>query len=250
LNAALKNCQVVNSFWLKLIALVTMTIDHTAAALVCGAWYLPMRCIGRIAFPIYCFLLVEGFFHTENRKKYLLRIFLLFLVSEPFYDLTLNNALPYWWNQNILLTLTIGLGTIWLVDAMDGFLSKVGGELTGRGRSTILWALKLLVCFLGLCLSEVTMADYGCGGILLILSFYFFRQKPVRLSIAVLISLVFFIGFIEIYAMIAMIPILLYNGQRGTLLGGRAMQYAFYLYYPLHIAVLMLIKFALYGLHL
>lgn len=56
----------IDSFWLKIIALATMTTDHIAAALPCGQWYLPMRCIGRIAFPIYCFLLAEGFCHTRS----------------------------------------------------------------------------------------------------------------------------------------------------------------------------------------
>lgn len=242
MKSALKKCQVVNSFWLKIFALVAMTMDHTAAALTCGSWYLPMRCIGRIALPIYCFLLAEGFFHTSSRKNYLLRLLLLFLVSEPLYDITFHNAFPYWWNQNILLTLAIGLGTIWLVEAMDPFLSKTGGDLAGRSRSIVLWALKLLACFAGLCLSEITMADYGCGGIFLILSFYFFRQRPIRLCIAVLISLGVLIEGIEIYGMIAMIPILLYNGQRGTSLHSKGMQYAFYLYYPVHIAVLLLIQ--------
>lgn len=245
MKSALEKCQVVNSFWLKIFALVIMTIDHTAAALNCGSWYLPMRCMGRIAFPIYCFLLAEGFFHTSSRKNYLLRLFLLFLISEPLYDITFYNTFPYWWNQNILLTLTIGLGTIWLVEAMDSFLSKIDSDLSGRSRFTVLWALRLLACFAGLCLSEITMADYGCGGIFLILSFYFFRGKPIRLCMAVLISLGVLIGGIELYGMIAMIPILLYNGQRGTPLHSRGMQYAFYLYYPVHIAVLLLIQSAL-----
>ena len=242
MNAAQKRCQVVDSFWLKVIALVTMTIDHTAAALTCGSWYLPMRCIGRIAFPIYCFLLLEGFVHTGNRKKYLLRLLLLFLISEPVYDLALNGAWPYWQNQNVLLTLAIGLGTVWLAEGMEAFLSRVGGGVTGTNRTVALWALKLAACFLGMALSELTMADYGYGGILLILSFYFFRRKPVALCIAVLFSLTLFIGPIEIFGLLALIPILLYSGKRGALLQSRGMQYAFYLYYPAHIAVLRFIQ--------
>ena len=243
MNSALGRCQVVDSFWLKIIALVTMTIDHTAAALTCGSWYLPMRCIGRIAFPIYCFLLLEGFVHTGNRKRYLLRLLLLFLISEPVYDLALNHTWPYWWNQNILLTLSIGLGTVWLAEGMEALLSRIGGGVTGARRTVALWALKLSACFLGMALAEITGADYGYGGILLILSFYFFRRKPVGLCIAVLLSLVLFIGPIEIYGLLALIPILLYSGKRGALLQGRGMQYAFYLYYPAHIAVLWLIQF-------
>lgn len=242
MNSALRRCQVVDSFWLKVIALVTMTIDHTAAALVYDSWYLPMRCIGRIAFPIYCFLLLEGFVHTGNRKKYLLRLLLLFLISEPVYDRALNGVWLYGQNQNILLTLSIGLGTVWLADRMEGLLSRVGSHLTGVRRTVALWALKLAACFLGMALAEVTMADYGYGGIALILSFYFFRGKPVRLCVAALLSLVLLIGPIEIFGMLALIPILLYNGKRGALLQGHGMQYAFYLYYPAHIAVLLLIQ--------
>lgn len=244
MNSALRRCQVVDSLWLKLIALVTMTIDHTAAALPYGSWYLPMRCIGRIAFPIYCFLLLEGFFHTGDRRKYLLRLLLLFLISEPVYDLALNGAWPYWWNQNILLTLSIGLGTVWLVDRMEAVLSRVGGPLTGTRRAVALWSMRLSACFLGMALAEAVRADYGCGGIALILAFYFFRGKPAALCAGVLLSLVLLIGPIEIFGLLALIPILLYSGKRGPLLQGRGMQYAFYLYYPVHIAVLLLMQSA------
>lgn len=242
MNVAPRRCQVVDSFWLKLIALVTMTIDHTAAALTCGSWYLPMRCIGRIALPIYCFLLLEGFFHTGNRRQYLLRLLLLFLISEPVYDRVFHGVWLYGANQNILLTLAIGLGTVWLADGMEQVLARVGGYLTGTRRTVTLWALKLAACFLGMALAELTMADYGYGGIALILAFYFFREKPVRLCVAVLLCLVLLIGPIEIYGLLALIPILLYSGQRGALLQGHGMQYAFYLYYPAHIAVLRFIQ--------
>ena len=224
----------IDSFWLKIIALATMTTDHIAAALPCGQWYLPMRCIGRIAFPIYCFLLAEGFCHTRSRGRYLLRLCLLFLLSEPVYDLVFHQGFPYWGNQNILLTLALGLGTVWLVDAADRL------ELWA-----LRWPVKLLACGLGLWLSEALFADYGWGGILLILSFCFFRGKPVPLCAAVSCSLVLAIGIIEVFGLLALLPILLYSGKQGDLLQKPWFQYAFYFYYPVHIAVLWLVQLML-----
>ena len=233
MSLTLERARVMDSFRLKLIALVTMTVDHAAVALEVGTWYLPMREIGRIAFPIYCLLLAEGFRCTRNRTRDLLRLLGLFLLSEPVYDLTLRGAWPDWSNQNVLLTLAIGLSSVWLVDTAGKLL---------RRREEALAVLAPLACLPGLILAEVLRADYGYGGVLLVLCFYLFRERPALLCLSVLVTMVFTIGFVEIYGIIALLPILLYNGQRGIPLRGWAVKYAFYLYYPAHIAVLCLLQ--------
>lgn len=123
---------------------------------------------------------------------------------------------------------------MWLVDAADRL------ELWA-----LRWPVKLLACGLGLWLSEALFADYGWGGILLILSFCFFRGKPVPLCAAVSCSLVLAIGVIEVFGLLALLPILLYSGKQGDLLQKPWFQYAFYFYYPVHIAVLWLVQLIL-----
>ncbi len=113
----LKNIRLSGSD-LKIIAVIAMFLDHLAATvlvrcLVTGvfwdqaAWYevyQVMRNIGRVAFPIYCFLLVEGFIHTSDRRKYALRLFLFALISEIPFDLAFNAQVLEFGYQNVFFT--------------------------------------------------------------------------------------------------------------------------------------------------
>ena len=129
----------VSADLLKLLALVSMTIDHYAAIVIYNGnlygfsteyhemaiataegkrlmqLYHIFRTIGRLAFPIFAFLLTEGFIHTKNRKKYFLRILLMAVFSEVPFDLCLYNQ---WYNfsaQNIGFTLAFGVTTMYLM---------------------------------------------------------------------------------------------------------------------------------------
>lgn len=145
---------VLSGSTLKWIAIVTMLIDHIGAVLfengfikaynqqLSGAfsysvthavWYADiwMRRIGRVAFPIFCFLLVEGFFHTSNRKKYALRLGIFALVSEVPFDLAFRSSILEFTYQNVMVTLFIGFLTIWAMEVlapeksgMDGCCSR------------------------------------------------------------------------------------------------------------------------------
>ena len=97
----------LSSFALKCIALITMIIDHVGAILYPEARVL--RIIGRIAFPIYAFLVAEGFYHTKNVKKYMLRLLLFALVSEIPFDLALTGQILEFGHQNVFFTLFAGL---------------------------------------------------------------------------------------------------------------------------------------------
>ena len=126
---------------LKLIAIITMLIDHIGAAviarlLIAGQGsellykiYYAMRAVGRVAFPIFCFLLVEGFFYTGSRKKYALRLFGFALLSEIPFDLAFSGKILEFGYQNVFFTLLIGLLTIMLFDEVTAALDP---EMVGE----------------------------------------------------------------------------------------------------------------------
>ena len=97
----------INSFQLKWIAVITMIIDHTGAVLFPDD--MVFRYIGRIAFPIFCFLLVEGFFHTRDVRKYMLRLGLFALISEIPYDLAFRDTVLEFEHQNVFFALLLGV---------------------------------------------------------------------------------------------------------------------------------------------
>lgn len=241
----LRRFQCIDGMGLKLIALVAMTIDHTAAILVrYGALYWPMRYIGRIAFPIYCFLLVEGYLHTRSRGRYLLRLLAFFLIAELPFDLAFSCAwyAPHY--QNVLLTLAIGLAAVWAADQCGPWLER----LTGRPAPG--WAVAALRCLAvigGFLLGELFQTDYAGGGVLLILAFWLLREYPICLTAAATALLWRCFGTVELPGVLALIPIFLYNGKRGRVPSGPVGKYGFYAYYPLHIALLALLRLVWYG---
>ena len=104
----------MSSFVLKLLAMISMAIDHTGALLFPGNEVL--RLIGRIAFPIYCFLLAEGFVYTSSRRRYLIRMAVWSVISEPVFDFAFYRT---WWEpayQNVFFTLFLGLTALWLLE--------------------------------------------------------------------------------------------------------------------------------------
>ena len=95
----------MTSFALHLIAMLSMFIDHAAIILFDNQEI--MRIVGRIAFPIFAFLLVEGFKKTRSRKKYFIRLFILAIISEPVFDYALTGKFVYWFHQNTIFTFIV-----------------------------------------------------------------------------------------------------------------------------------------------
>ncbi|MCD8007661.1 MAG: conjugal transfer protein TraX, partial [Clostridiales bacterium] len=229
MEAALQSRKCVNGFALKLIALITMTIDHTAAVLGFGAFYWPMRIIGRVAFPNYCFLLVEGYFHTHSVRKYTIRLLVAAVVSDIPFDLALSGVWPDWYTQHLMRPLAIGLVTVWLGDHSRGWVLALWnrgqtapaeapeGEpptLTA-GQKVLAGVLMVAFSLAGIWLADFCCTDYSGGGVLLILLFYFFRKRPVALCIAELVEQTVVFGVNEAYGALAIVNIMLYNVQRG-----------------------------------
>ncbi|WMJ87555.1 TraX family protein [Anaerocolumna sp. MB42-C2] len=224
----------MNGYVLKMIAIITMFIDHTAAILIPSDTiaYLICRSIGRLAFPIFCFLLVEGFIHTSNVKRYLLRLGLFALISEIPFDLAFSNkSLHYGYilQQNIFFTLFIGLAVICFMSIIDLKFAK--NVFIRKG-------LDCLVVVLGCVLATVLATDYEFMGVLLIVAFYVFRFNKFLLTLAVLLVNVSFGLGLQVFAALSMLFILFYNGKRGH----QGNKYIFYIFYPAHILLLYFIS--------
>lgn len=208
-----KHFKIFNNFTLKMIAIICMVIDHV------GYIFFPsvqaFRAIGRIAFPIFCFLIVEGFYHTRNHLNYLIRLMIFAVLSEIPFDLAFHGALFDWQYQNVFITLALGLLAIFCLE-----------ETNAHRRFVIPLILIWIIAYFIHC-------DYGAGGVILICMFYLTQKTPwVRLFLCTLILYTFW-GTWELYGIIAMIPITLYNGKRGP-----SAKMVFYWFYPIHLLVL------------
>ena len=226
--------RVLNGFHLKLIAACTMFIDHMGYTLFPGVMWL--RCIGRVAFPIFCFLIAEGCVHPHDRKKYALRLLVFAVLSEIPFNLMTGRAVWNPYDQNVLWTLLLGAAVCWIMDGVLKRRTAPAFVLTGAAMVAAFWLL------------EVFCTDYGGWGMLLVAMFYGVRRAPYGQAAkmaAQAVGLAFFcIGVmggvtIELWALTALVPIWLYNGQRGF--SHKAVQYGFYAFYPLHILILSLI---------
>ena len=233
-----ENYKCVSGSTLKMIAITSMFIDHVAMHLLRPMpiarqalleWdthvltlYTLMRTVGRLAFPIFAFLIVEGYVHTRNRMNYGRNLFLFALLSEIPWNLVHTNSL-FWSHQNVFFTLLLGyLG----ICAIEYFRED-------RGRMAVS-LLALLV------ISYVARADYGCTGFGFILLLYMLREHKLAMSVigSCFLSSTWRAG-------LAFIPICLYNGKRGFI-RGNILKYAFYVFYPLHLTIIYLIKLYLY----
>lgn len=209
----------LTSYQLKWIAIVTMVIDHVGAVLFPGVW--AFRYVGRISFPIFCFLLVEGFVHTRDVRKYMLRLGGFALISEIPYDLAFHGKVMDRGYQNVFFTLLLG---VVLMDMLK------------RSKEMPLKALEILLVMAA---ADFLRTDYSFKGILLIALFYLLRENLWIKTVCGAIWNFLWNGSIQGYGALAMIPIAMYNGERG-----RSMKYFFYVFYPAHLAVLFLVRSA------
>jgi len=234
----------INSFTLHLLAMFLMLCDHMWACSILPydlfAW------LGRIAYPIFAFMIVEGYFHTHDFKKYVLRMLLWALISEIPFNLMYISSPIYPFHQNVLWTFLIGLLAIRLIEKVR---TKRKPLLTGLCFIAVTAAAYLL--------GFVLFVDYFGYGILMILVFYLFRQRKwwcfatqavclFYINWEMISGLSFSVELFgrEIYivqqgiACLALIPIWLYNGKQGP--HNKVIKYCFYAFYPLHMLLLCL----------
>ena len=213
---------------LKILACVTMLVDHAALLFGGSPW---LRVIGRLAFPIYCFLLTEGIRHTRDVRCYLSRLLFAAIVSEPIYDLVLYPCVGIWQHQNVLWTLALGCAMLWCMTMIHKPVAKLAVML--------LFALA----------AELVRASYGSSGIYMIALFALCRGMPEGKWVlaAGLLVINWLMGSftapvfgldvpVQLFAELALVPIFLYSGEKRTRL--KAVSWGFYLFYPAHLLLL------------
>ena len=224
---------------LKLIAIFTMLIDHIAATVILqminngDRWTNAllistgvMRSIGRMAFPVFCFLLVEGFKYTHSREKYAARMFIFALISEIPFDLAINNTVLEFKSNNVFFTLLLGLLAItvldWLksVDKIEKASSAVKWFFVTLIRCIVMVSVVLVMMIIA---EFVLCCDYGAAGVGCIVMMYLLSSnRDVAFAVAVIL-LGLFSGTIEFFALFMLIPLRYYNGKRGI-----SLKYVFY----------------------
>ena len=168
-----------------------------------------------------CFLLVEGFQKTRNLKKYIMRLGIFAVIAEVPFDLCFTSRAFSLSHQSVMLTLLVGVITMWLVSLLERHVAN----------RFLLVPCAAVVIALGAAAAELMNTDYGYMGVLCIMTLYVLRrEKWMQITGGCLVFLW------EIWAPIAFIPIGFYNGERGLRL-----KYIFYLFYPLHLLILYLI---------
>lgn len=190
--------------------------------------YIIMRRGGRLGFPIFCFLLVEGFYKTHDIKKYVLRLGLFALISEVPFDLCFNGSILEFHYQNVYFTLLLGLLTMIAFDRIDK-KEWVAEDMLNNVVKMLLSAAALVV---GAGIAHVMKTDYAAKGVLCIMVLYVFgKSKPLQIAAGC-------VAFLwEVTAPLAFIPIGFYNGKRGL-----KIKYFFYAFYPVHLFLIWLVS--------
>ena len=236
-SSSLEKYRVLSGSALKVIAVVLMLTDHATLTFLIGRntvflslWghtvtvYNFLRGVGRLAFPIFAFLVTEGYQHTHDRMRYGRDLALFALLSEIPWNLWRNCTVSFLSSQNVYFTLLLGYLAICMAERYQGRVWRQAS-----------WLVGLLI------VSIVLSADYGCSGYCFILFLYVMREQK-------LLRAVIGCGILSSRwkAGLSFIPITLYNGERGFIRGNAA-KYVFYLFYPVHIFILYLLKNAWVG---
>ena len=228
----MKKC--LSNFDLKLIAIITMTIDHIGV--VFGTpFYNLLRAVGRLSFPIFAFLLTEGYVHTKSFSKYFLRLLVLALISEVIYDYVFFGSFIYRGANNIFFTLALGLLTLFLLDKSKGLINRYFKDKVDLFIILPITYL-LIVVIMGL-MGEFLSFSYGMLGILVISFFYLFKKNFPLTVLSVSLSTLILGDTMQYFSLLSLILIYFYNKKLG-----KKCKVFFYLYYPLHILVLGVIR--------
>ena len=235
----------ISTATLHILAMALMLMDHLWATLLPAQEWL--TCVGRLAFPIFAFMAVEGYFHTHDFKKYALRMLLFAVISEIPFDFMYGGTWFYPVHQNVIWTLLLGLLGINIMETARKKRKK--------------WAfilISVIVVIVGAALGTLCMLDYYGTGVLTIFIFYFFHGRKWWCLLGQLIALYLFnvellgglVYPIQLFgmefelcqqglALLSLIPIWLYRGRQGY--HSKPFQYLCYAFYPVHMAIIVLV---------
>ena len=213
----------LDGFTLKMIAIVTMVIDHTGAILFpYTMWF---RMVGRLSFPIFAFFIAEGFAHTGNILKYIRRMFFFALLTEPIFDYAFFGKI-YFGYKNVMFTFLVALLGLYLME-------KVRERIPNETAAKFLGLAVIIIVALS---AEFIHTDYGAFGVMLVYVYYELREHFwEKHFLSAMVQILCETGISKLSA-VSTIPLMLYNGKRGI-----RMKYLFYAFYPAHLAVLYLI---------
>ena len=234
INNLCSNIQFLSGAWLKTIAIVSMLIDHVNKALIYpnltvnkGGLTVVSNLfdiIGRIAFPLFCFFVIEGYFKTRNRKRYLLNLLIFGVISEvPFDMFTTASFFNMNWN-NVMFTLALVLVTIWMIDA----LMKKMQHLPKAAWFIVSWLIVLIMCFVAMYLA----LDYEHHAILI--GYFFYLFYDIRL---LYIPFGYASMYTQPWALLGFGMTLTYNGERG-----KQNKMLSYWFYPVHLLILGILR--------
>lgn len=243
-SSASKNFELTAAV-LHIIAMTLMLMDHLWATLLPAREWL--TCAGRVAFPIFAFMAVEGYFHTRSFKKYILRMLLFAVLSEIPFDLMYGGTWFYPVHQNVLWTFLLGLLGVWLME-----------QVRKKGKTWMYLLVCVLVVLAGLVLGTLCMVDYYGGGVLTVFVFYFLHGRKwwcflgqlaalYWLNVELLGGLMYPVQLFGMefelcqqgLALLALIPIWLYRGRQGY--RSKPFQYLCYAFYPVHMLLLVVV---------
>ena len=243
---ALKKLKCIDALTLKLMAMLLMLLDHMWATVWDVPWF---TVVGRLALPIFAFQIAEGFAHTSDRKKYVKRMLLFALISEIPFNLVAANNLIYPFHQNTLFTFFIAL-------VLMNWMEQAKGN---KWKFAAITATSVLLAYL---LGLLTFVDYYHYGIFTVLLFYWTRDLKlgwllqllgmlyINDAIGGLVYPVTLFGQTmeigqQMFAVLALIPIWMYNGKQGY--HSKGVQYMCYGFYPVHMLVLYLLALVMHG---
>lgn len=218
-----KTWQFLDGTMLKLLAMISMIFDHV------GDNFFPdviwMRILGRLAMPLFAFAMAEGYIHTRNKRKYLLRMLVFAAISEIPFDLVLFGKVLEFTHQNIMFTFAFATLGLMCYD-------RIAGD-----RKISVPGLLALLGFI--VLSLLLRLDYNMVALLVIFTYYLLRSRPLwQRNVAAMIAYFILrnVG-IYVYGILGFLPVFLYNGQRG-----RGLKWLFYAFYPGHLLLIWFLK--------
>ncbi len=214
---------------LKTVAMLSMLADHAGKALFPDL--LILQLFGRIAFPLFAYMIAEGCRYTRNRARYFLGIFLLGAACQCVYLVAMRSLY-----LGVLITFSLSIAVIF---ALDAFLSR-----KSTARALLLGGVLLLTVFLALIAPALFTKqgfalDYGIYGVFFPIAVYYAKSKNDRLVFVASLLLLrgIFIGGKHWAALLALPLLFLYNGKRGKY----NLKYLFYIFYPAHLAIIQLL---------